>query len=220
MYLAVKTSVKMGKSKSAKPDMAIKASKDSQVKTLSSVKDGAVTKPSQTLKSKSKDLAKQVAAKADKVDKKSKKVKEPTPESMSESEEDDEEESEESASSQSSGDDSEADVPAPKKEAGSNGTKLNGAAKADSDSEEDSESSESSDDEATAAKPGLVATAKAVAGAKAGSGSDEDSEEDSDEESDEEKVEVPGAVDAKKLNGKLEKVASQEVCAHAPFYQL
>lgn len=188
----------MAKTKSAQPDKAIKSSKDAQ-----------------TSKSKSKDIAKQVAVKADKVgkeEKKSKKSKkEPTPEpSTSESEDEDEEES--SASSASS-DSSDAEVPAPKVAAKTNGVKTNGVAKvthkAESEDEESdsSESSKSSDDEmenATAAKPATAA----VAGAKEESESEEDSSED-DEESDEE-TENQGPVDAKALNGKLEAVASKE----------
>lgn len=209
----------MAKTKSAQPDKAIKSSKDAQVKPLSSVKQGAVTKPSQTSKSKSKDIAKQVAVKADrggKEDKKSKKAKkEPTPEpSPSESEDE-----EDSSASSASSDDSEVEVPAPKAAAKTNGVKTNGVAKAvlkvesDDDESGSSDSSASSDDEleeSTAAKSAPAAVAKdTAAGAKEESESDEDSSED-DEESDEE-TENKGPVDAKALNGKLEVVASKEV---------
>ena len=207
----------MGKNKSAQvvqPDKAVKSSKDSQVKSLSSVKHGAVTKPSQTPKSKSKEVAKQVAAKADKADKKSKKAKkEPTPDPSSESESGSEEDS---ASGSSSDEDSDAEVPKPNA-AKSNGVKTNGAAKAaapvsDSDS---SESSSSSDDEADAPQSSAPT---AVAGAKDESGSDEDSEGSSDgtsegtsEESSEEEKKL--AVNVKSLNSKLEAVASNQVSA-------
>lgn len=224
--------ITMGKTKSAKPDMAAKVSKDAQVKSLSSVKQGAVTKPSQTSKSKSKDVAKEVATKADKANKKSKKAKkEPTPVPVSESED--------SASSQSSDDDSEAEAAVPEKAGKTNGVGLKGASKAESDSDGESSSSDSSEDEATvpevngttqkaaksdeesdtsdssaneatASKAAPAAAAKAVAGAKEESGSDDSSEEESDEEEDK-NVGATAAVNAKTLNGKLEKVASKEV---------
>ena len=204
----------MAKTKSAQPDKAIKSSKDAQVKSLSSIKQGAVTKPSQTSKSKSKDIAKQVAVKADKVGKEgknSKKAKKvPTPEpDTSESDEE-----EESSASSASSDQSEDELPAPKAAAKPNGVKTNGVAKVapKTESEDDesgtSESSESSEDEvehATAVKSAPAA----VAGAKEESEGEEDSSED-DEESDEE-TENKGPVNAKALNGKLEVVASKEV---------
>lgn len=211
----------MAKTKAAQPDKAIKSSKDAQVKSLSSIKQGAVTKPSQTLKSKSKDIAKQVAVKADKVgkeEKKSKKAKkEPTPEPSTSESEDEEEEEESSSASSASSDESEAEVPAPKVAAKTNGVKTNGVAKAAPKAESDdgsdsSDSSESSDDEtgdATVAKSASAAVANTVAGAKEESEGEEDSSED-DEESDEESGNK-GPVDAKALNGKLEVVASQEV---------
>lgn len=202
----------MGKTKSA---VAAKAGKDAQVKSISSVKEGAVTKPSQTPKAKSKEMAKQVAVKSDNADKKSKKVKkEPTPISSSGSESEDEGES--SASSASS--DEEA-APVPTKAAKTNGVKANDhktngaakvAAKADAES---SESSESSDDEDEPTAP----EAKAVAGAKHESDSDEGtsegtSEGSSEEESDDDEApKVPAPVDAKDLNGKLAKVTSNDV---------
>jgi nucleolin len=55
---------------------------------LTKVKDAAITKPSQSMKAKSKEIAKQVAGKEEKKNK-PKKVKEPTPE-PSESESEDE----------------------------------------------------------------------------------------------------------------------------------
>lgn len=228
----------MAKTKSIQPDKAIKSSKDVQVKTLSSVKQGAVTKPSQTSKSKSKDIAKQVALKTDKVgkeEKKSKKSKKVSSSESSSSESDEEEMAEslaseeddddESSASSASSDDSEAEIPTPKAAVKINGVKINGLAKAapnaESEDEESgsSESSASSDDDEegiTAFKSGPAAVAKdAVAGAKEESESEEDSSEEDDSEDDEEKsdeeVRNKGPVNAKDLNGKLEKVASEEV---------
>lgn len=204
----------MAKTKSAQPDKAIKSSKDAQVKQLSSVKQGAITKPSQTSKSKSKDIAKQAAVKADKVgkeDKKSKKAKkEPTPDPItSDSEEDDEEE--DSSASSSSSDESEAEIPALKAAAKTNGVKINGNAKVASKFESEDEDSDSSESSASSGHAAPAAAAKnTVAGAKEESESEEDSSEDDEEESDEE-VEIKGPVDAKALNGKLEEVASKEV---------
>ncbi|KAL9127385.1 MAG: hypothetical protein Q9175_007742 [Cornicularia normoerica] len=208
----------MAKTKSAQPDKDIKSGKDAQVKSLSSVKQGAVTKPSQTSKSKSKDIAKQVAVKADKVgkeEKKSKKAKkEPSPESSGGESEDEEESSASSASS----DESEAEVPAPKTAAKTNGVKTNGVAKAapEAESEDDdsgsSDSSASSDDEmedAAVTKSAPAAVPKdTVTGTNEGSESEEQGSED-EEESDEE-TENQGPVDATALNGKLEVVASKE----------
>lgn len=189
----------MGKTKSAKPDQAIKSSKDAQVKSLSSVKHGAVTKPSQTPKAKSKEMAKQVAAKAD-VGKKSKKaVKEPTPES-DDSIVSSEEEDESSASSASSDDESD-EEPAPKV----NGTKTNGVAKASSSGEsESSDSSESSDEED--AKP--VVAPQVTAGKQ-----ESDSEDDSEDESSEAEEEEPML---EKVNGKLEKAVAKTVSDELP----
>ena len=135
----------MGKTKSVGKDAvkAAKSSKPTEVKGISSVKSGAVTKPSQTHKSQSKEIAKQVAAKADK---KSKKVKkEPTPVSSSDESESasgsrSESDSETDAAS-ASGDDSEIEAPVPVK-AEANG-KLNGASKPAKPVDERSESSES-----------------------------------------------------------------------------
>ena len=197
--------IAMAKDKSAKPEKAIKSSKDTEVKSLSPVKHGAVTKPSQTPKSKSKEMAKQVAVKADKADKKSKKAKkEPTPVSSDESDSEDVEE--DSASSSGSED----ELPVPKQ-----GGKVNGNAKAAANDDSDSsESSASSDDEAPKSKS---ASAAATAGAKDDSdaGSEETSEGTSEESSDDEDVEgeskANGAVDAKALNGKLAAVAPKEV---------
>lgn len=228
--------VAMAKTKSAQPDKAAKSSKDAQVKPLSSVKQGAVSKPSQTPKIKSKEMAKQVAVKADKAgkgEKKSKKPKrEPTPVPSSESEsdsedEEEEEEVEDDGASSVSSDESEAEVPAPTAATKTNGVKPNGVAKAapqveqessdssassDEEDEEDDEDEDDDETKPTAPKSAPAAAAKAAvasANAKEESESEGDSEEDS---SDEESVEEEsGTVDAKALNGKLEKVASKEV---------
>ena len=206
---------------------AVQSQKDAQVKSLSSVKQGAVTKPSQTSKSKSKDIAKEVAVKADnlhKEEKKSRKAKkEPSPEpSPSASDEEDSSDVSDSSASSASSDESEAQVPFTKAAAKTNGLKTDGVAKvapdAESDDEESNsfESSASSDDdieEPFAPKSAPAAAANhTVAGAKEESESEE--EEDSDEDSSEDDKETPnkGPVDAKALNGKLEEVASKEVC--------
>jgi len=199
----------MAKNKSAQPNKAVKSSKDSQVKSLSSVKQGAVTKPSQTPKSKSKEVAKQVAMKADKVDKKSKKAKkEPTPVSSDGS--DSENDEDDSAGSVTSDEESEVEAPIPKKATTSNGIKTNGAAKAAAAADEESDSSDSSaSSEDEDGKPKSVL--KASTGAKKEPESDEDSEDSSEGSSDEEDA-VDGAVDAKALNGKLAAVAPNDVC--------
>ena len=204
---------------------AVQPHKDAQVKSLSSVKQGAVTKPSQTPKSKSKDIAKEVAVKADKLskeEKKSKKTKkEPSPEpSPSASDEDDSEDESDSSASSASSDESEAEVPSTKAAAKTNGLKTNGVAKVapnvesdeeESDSSESSASSDDDMDELSAPKSAPAAAANyTVAGAKEESESEEDSDEDSSE--DDEETPNKGPVDAKALNGKLEEVASKEVC--------
>lgn len=168
----------MSKSKSN----GVKAAKPEK-DVLSKAKNAGVTKPAQTVKSKSKDLAKAVATK--KEDKKSKKkAKEPTPEPESDSSES-EEESEDSESSES---ESESEAEAKPKTNGS--AKINGTVPkpADSESESDSDSeeedSESESDESEDEKPApKAAVAKKVA--KAESESDSDSEEESDESEEE-----------------------------------
>ncbi|EXJ56399.1 nucleolin [Cladophialophora yegresii CBS 114405] len=158
-----------GTVKSSKPDV------------LSKVKGSSVTKPAQSTKAKSKEVAKEVASKTQKKDKKSKKVpvKEPTPEPESESEE---EESEESGSS--SDEDSDAEV----KTNGANGVKV--AATDDSSDESDTDSSSSEDE-----SPKVIASAPKGKAAVATSDS-EDEESDasgSDEDSEDEKPVVNGA---------------------------
>ncbi|KAL8630341.1 hypothetical protein Q9189_003978 [Teloschistes chrysophthalmus] len=213
----------MGKSKGSKPAKVTMPAKEAEVKAPSSVKGAAVTKPSQKSKSQSKELAKQVATKSEKSDKKSKKAKkEPTPVPSSDESESDSDEVMSSASSGSS------DEEVTTSGAKANGTATNGVSKAkDADT---SDSSESSEDESK-----VSALARATA-----ADSDDDSEEDSDDDSevegkikktvqaamgadseddssedDDEPLETPGAVDAKVLNGKLEKVASKEASAAA-----
>ncbi|KAL9634472.1 MAG: hypothetical protein Q9164_004064 [Protoblastenia rupestris] len=199
----------MGKTKSAKPDQA-KSSKDSQVKPLSAVKKGAVTKPSQTPKAKSKEMAKQVATKSNEASKKSKKpVKQPSPDDSDESDSSEEEQS--SVASSASSDDKSDDEPAPK----INGSKTNGVAKAATKVQaESSESSDSSDEEDTKPSAPKGKAAPQVTAGKEESGSDEDSEDDSEADSSEEEsdddVKVKGPVDANALNGKLEEVTSAD----------
>ncbi|KAL9600429.1 MAG: hypothetical protein Q9219_003182 [cf. Caloplaca sp. 3 TL-2023] len=203
----------MGKSKAAQPTKA------AEVKPLSSVKGSAITKPSQTSKAKSKDLAKQVAVKSGHGDKKSKKVvKEPTPDLSSDDDSDeDSDEAMSNASSEDSDEESDEEVGVPAVKA--NGLASNGVAKA---AEADtSESSESSDNDANKSKP-VPSTSKAAdrdsddeeedsadsSGSSSGAESDVESEADSSE--DEKADTVPGAADAATLNGKLEKVASEQ----------
>ncbi len=220
----------MGKTKPNQPAKASKSKKDAEAKAISSVKEGAIIKPSQTPKSKSKEIAKQVAVKAQQIDKpvkgdkKSKKVKkEPTPEpSSSESESDDEMAS---ASSASSEDESESEVEVPKQAAKTNGAKVNGKPKAVAKAEvESSPSSASSDDEdddeeeeedAIEAKPAAPKSAHAakVVQAKEESDSDEesgsseggsedDSEEDDGEDSEEDSEDE--LEDEKKVKGPVD----------------
>ncbi|KAL8696498.1 MAG: hypothetical protein Q9201_007629 [Fulgogasparrea decipioides] len=211
----------MGKSKAVQPGKAMKTAEDAEVKALSSVKAGGVTKPSQTPKSKSKEMAKQVAAKSKNADKKSKTAKkEPSPEPSSDSESVSDSDETMSSASSGSSDGEDDEVAAPAIEA--KGSVSNGVPKsADLDT---SESSESSGDESLTAP---------LARAAATDSDDEDDGDDSDDESDEESQEgskagsdaesedegsedddealkKPGPVDAKALNGKLEKIASKD----------
>ncbi|EXJ74626.1 uncharacterized protein A1O5_02923 [Cladophialophora psammophila CBS 110553] len=141
---------------------------------LSKVKGAAVTKPSQSVKAKSKVIAKEVAAKEQKKNKKNKKipVKEPTPEPESSSEE-----SSESEDSASSEEDSESEDEV--KTNSANGVKVHGQ----DDAEEDS--SDESDSEASAAEdvaPKANGSARKAKPATDASESEESSEEESDEE--------------------------------------
>ncbi|KAI4268037.1 MAG: hypothetical protein LQ337_008069 [Flavoplaca oasis] len=194
----------MGKSKVAQAE---KPAKLAEVKALSSVKGGAVTKPSQTPKSKSKELAKQVAAKSDEGHKKSKKSKkEPTPEPSSESESDSDEEMS-SASSADSDDESEDEaVPIAK----TNGTVSNGVAKsAGGDTSDSSESSDDEDEPAVAGAPQGAISANSSDDDSADD-SEDDSGDESDVESDDEVVKPDAAPDAQVLKGKLGEVATKD----------
>lgn len=131
----------MAKTKSSthKGDTAVsdKKSKSADKPVASAVKEGRVTKPAQSSKAKSKDMAKSTVDKVQKKDKKTKKVKEPTPEPESESE---------ATSSSSSSSESESEDKAPVKKAEI--PKANGAAKAtaaDKTSTSESESDSDSD---------------------------------------------------------------------------
>jgi len=175
----------MGKTK-----IADKSSKKDKKSELSSVKDGRVTKPAQTPKAKSKDIAKSVAVSVkDKKDKKkSKKAKTPTPEPESSSES--ESESDESASEDESSASSSEDEEVEKKTSSA-------AAKAESDSSDSSDDSESdSDEEKPAAKSNGVKSngvAKAAAESDSSDSDSSDSESDSDEEK---KVETKASDDS------------------------
>ena len=196
----------MGKSKVAQ---AGKPAKVAEVKALSSVKGGAVTKPSQTPKSKSKELAKQVAAKSDEGRKKSKKSKkEPTPEPSSESESDSDKEMS-SASSADSDDGSEDEaVPVAK----TNGAVSNGVAKnAGGDTSDSSESSDDEDEPAVAGAPQGAISADSSDDDSADD-SEDDSGDESDVESGDEVAKPNGATDAQVLKGKLGEVATKDVC--------
>lgn len=192
---------KMGKSKSAKPTQAAQPIATKQVKQLSAVKNGAITKPSQSDKVKSKQVAKEVAIKANGGSKKAKKVvKEPSPEDsdMSDVSSKEEDEDESSASSASSDDGSD-EEPAPKSN-GSKPTVAGGILEADS-----SGSSESSGDEDEAqAKPAAPKqNGQATAGKKVKPESEDDSEDDSEQD-----AKPKGA---KAVNGKEEKTAAKKV---------
>lgn len=195
----------------SKPAKLSKADKGTTVKAISSVKEGAVTKPLQTAKAKSKELAKGVAAKAEKVDKDNKKSKkskkEPTPEPSSESESEDEsdsasdsasgsasdsasdsdvEDNQEISSDSSASSDEEAEVELAKPGIKPNGTAVNGLTKAaplaDSESSESSESSDS-DAEAIAPKATLKQNSTAVDEGKGDSESESSKSEGSEDES-------------------------------------
>ncbi|KAL8911530.1 MAG: hypothetical protein Q9172_007655 [Xanthocarpia lactea] len=195
----------MGKSKAAQ---AGKPAKHAEVKALSSVKGAAVTKPSQTPKSKSKELAKQVAVKSDEGHKKSKKAKkEPTPEPSSQSESDSDEAMSSASSADSDDESDEEIVPVAK----TNGVASNGIAKTAAG--ETSDSSESSDEGADAGAPAVAGAPK---GANEVASSDDDSEDDSEDESDDESDdEIPkpaknGAPKAEVLKGKPGEAISKE----------
>ncbi|KIW77581.1 hypothetical protein Z517_10027 [Fonsecaea pedrosoi CBS 271.37] len=150
---------------------------------LSKVKGAAVSKPSQSVKAKSKEIAKEVAAKEQKKDKKNKKVpvKEPTPEPESSSEE---EESEDSASSEEDSE-TEEDV----KTNGASGVKVDEDDSEDDSSEESDSEASSSEDEAPKSN-GAVSKTKPAAKA---SESEEEDDDSSEEESEEEKPAAKGA---------------------------
>ncbi|KIW20857.1 hypothetical protein PV08_01435 [Exophiala spinifera] len=161
-------------SKSTKSKSA-PAAKESKSDVLSKVKGAAVTKPAQTGKSKSKEIAKKVAAKEEKRSKKVP-VKEPTPESSSEEEEEDSSESEESDSEES---ESEVETKPTKK---ANGVKVAPKdASSDEESSEESDSEESASDESESEAEAPKTNGAAKAAVKAAESSD-DSDESSEEE--------------------------------------
>lgn len=199
----------MGKSKPTQPAKVSNSKKGAEVKAISSVKEGAITKPSQTPKSKSKEIAKHVAAKTELVekaakgDKKSKKAKkEPTPEPSSSEAESDEEMA--SASSASSSDESdsesesesesaESEVDVPKKDSKANGAKVgekpnpsanvaveSSSSSSSSDAEDEDDSEDQEDEQKPAAPKSASSASKLAHTAKVGHPKDES---DSDAES-------------------------------------
>lgn len=189
-------------------------------KTKPSGKDAAKAgKDIQTPKAKSKELAKEVATKADNKSKKAK--KEPTPDTSSESSASSDEES--SASSSSSDEEPKVKTAKP---GNLNGLKANGAAKASllskgensasSDSSEASESSESSESSGSDASSDeedesrVLESAPAAKAAEAAAKKEESSSEEYSEQSDLDAETIPGAVDSKALQSELAKVASNE----------
>ncbi|KAF1951848.1 RNA-binding domain-containing protein [Byssothecium circinans] len=162
---------------------ATKPSKKDSKKAVPAVKEGRVTKPAQTPKAKSKEIAKSAAAKVDKKSKKSK--KEPTPEPESSSSES---ESEADSDSSTDSSDEEVDTKTPAKTKGTAKAAPVKAAADSSDSsdssDEESDSSSSSSEADNAPKPS-AAKANGTAKPVAKDESDSDSS-DSDSESDEE----------------------------------
>uniref|UniRef100_A0A0D6R2D1 RRM domain-containing protein n=1 Tax=Araucaria cunninghamii TaxID=56994 RepID=A0A0D6R2D1_ARACU len=181
----------MSKSKSV-----AKAPKSGKGDVLSKVKDAAVAKSGNNVKSKSKEVAKQAATKEGKKDKKKKVVKEPTPE-PSESEESDSSESESSAS--------EAEQKLTKPVA--NG-KTNGAKKADVSSDESENSEDSSDDSSEDEKPVNKATPKAADLKKVETKEDSDEESDSSKE-DEEEEELKTKTSKRKAETEVEQATKK-----------
>lgn len=184
-----------------------KAAAPQPAKSLSAVKDGRVGKSSQTPKAKSKDLAKQVAAKREEQEKKTKKViKQPTPEPESDSEDDENDESgsdiSDSEESNSDASVSESDDESVDEEAAvrADAPKINGAAKADVAMNGDSESDASEDDEEEEKE-----AVPAIAGAERGAADDEsatdESSEDDEEDSDEDAEIEVAKVDVPKTSG-------------------
>lgn len=174
----------------SKTKITDKSSKKDKKAELSSVKAGRVTKPAQTPKAKSKDIAKSVASGVkDKKKKTTKKAPTPEPESDSESESSESEEESDDDSSESSSDEEVEEKKTPAKAA----PKV--AAKADSDSdssdsseaESDDSDSDSSEDEKPAAKAKTNGVTKVTAAtAEAESTSDSsDGDSDSSESEDE-----------------------------------
>lgn len=162
----------------SKTKSTTKSSK-ADAKKAAPVKEGRVTKPAQSTKSKSKDIAKSTA---DKVKKSKKAKKEPTPEPESS---DSESESEADSDSSSSSEE-EAPAKAPVK------AKANGAAKAAAESSDSSDSSDdSSDSEEEAPK------AKTNGAAKPAAKDDSDSDSDSDSSDSDEEVPTKAVKDVK-----------------------
>lgn len=189
----------MAKTSSSK-GAAAKASKKDTKKVVPPVKEGRVTKPAQTPKAKSKEMAKSVAAKELKKSKKSKKSKkEPTPEPESDSASESESESDSASESEADSSGSESDSSASESEVeAKTPAKVNGIAKkaaaADSSSSaSESEDSESESDEEPAAPPKANGV-KVNGTVKPATKDDSESESDSSEsESDDEDKKTPAA---------------------------
>lgn len=218
----------MGKSKSKQNG------RDVEAKSITSVKQGAVTKSSQTPKSKSKEVAKQ-AVKAREASKKSK-VKEPSPSisSASENEESEDDVSEndsdsDTSSASSASDEEEEAAPQLKAPAKTNGvkakilTKTNSAkAKETSESSASSESSESSaaSDSESDGEAAAKVKSKEPQSEDDSDDSDKKSEDDSDAESDEgsEKLTTAAATRKKSPTKVPSEAAEKKVCrCHHPW---
>ncbi|KAJ5114862.1 Nucleolin protein Nsr1 [Penicillium alfredii] len=173
---------------------------DKGSKALNKVKDSGVTKASQSPAAKNKVVARKVAAKEEKAQRKNKK-KEPTP-SSSESESDSDEEMDSSSSSES-----EEEKPAPKKNAKDTkkpAKKEESSSESESDSDEDMKdaSSSESESESEEEKPAPKKDAKKPA-AKAESSSESESESASESESESESEdEKPAKKEVKKTAAK------------------
>ncbi|OCK76261.1 RNA-binding domain-containing protein [Lepidopterella palustris CBS 459.81] len=213
----------MSKSKSSKGDVAKLSKKDSKKAELSVVREGRVTKPAQTPKAKSKEIAKSAAANhgvKEKLSKKAKKVPTPSPEPESESEsESDSSEASDSDedSSSSSASNSEDEKVVTKTPAKANGVPKPVVKAADTndlsdsseeDSEEDSEDDSESETEETPAKSNGVKTNSAAKLAPKDDTSDESASSEDESEDEKPSVAVNGTAASTKANGVTKKEAA------------
>lgn len=200
----------MARTEKTKPGYAARAAKaasTAQVEHNPLNGTRPVTDPYWKLPSISKEN--HVATKGDKKSKKAK--KEPSPELVSESSSNDEESSASSASS-----DEQSEVENTKPATKTNGIRANSGSKAEvpakEESSESSESSASSDEEEEVTAPSSEPAKAVIAKGESSEGNEESgSEEDSDESESDEEPAAPGAVDSKELQGKLNKVVSNQV---------